>query len=204
MAGVVGVKQRKARRGSGKEGKGVGATERRSAGNGDRENKTGKYLQTIIDVQTRHHHQKPIRVHTPHQRRDHKAVPALMAVIQQAIHRIRPQQRYRNHIQIPERDLVVLLRLLLRLTQLMLILKGDSVREPRIRRRVSDTHVDGLGDLPGFDEDAHALAEEDHPGGAVAVVEEVEEDDGLHEDVGEDGADGDADVVFFVAPVGLG
>lgn len=86
----------------------------------------------------------------------------------------------------------------------MLILHGDAVREPGTRRGVAEAHVHGFGDFPGLDEDAHALAEEDHPRGAVAVVEEVEEDDGLHEDVGEDGADGDADVVFFVAPVGLG
>lgn len=54
-------------------------------------NRVEKYLETVVDVQTRDHHQKPIRVHTAHQGRDHEAIPALVALIQQAIHRIRAQ-----------------------------------------------------------------------------------------------------------------
>ncbi len=83
----------------------------------------------------------------------------------------------------------------------MLVLEGYMVWEPRIGRRRSDSNVDGLGDLPGLKDDAHALAEEYHPRCTFSVVDKIEQDDCLHEDVGKNGTDGDADVILLVPPV---
>ena len=86
----------------------------------------------------------------------------------------------------------------------MLILKRHTVRNPSVRRRIgTQSNIDGLCDLPKLKDNAEALTEKNHPRSVFIVVKQVEKDDSLHEDVGEDGTDGDADVVFFVTPVGL-
>jgi len=81
------------------------------------------------------------------------------------------------------------------------VFEDDTVREEGARRRGSDAHVHSFSDLPRFNGDAYALAEEDHPGRVLVVVHEVEENDALHEDVCEDGAHTRAHIVFLLAPV---
>ena len=62
------------------------------------------------------------------------------------LHRV-PDERWNRHIRhVAERQLVVLLRLLLVLAKHMLVLKLDLVRDGLARRRADDD-VDGLGDL---------------------------------------------------------
>lgn len=84
----------------------------------------------------------------------------------------------------------------------MLVFEANAVRDESTGHR-SYLDVDRLCNLPGFDEDSHALAEENHPGCTVAVIDEVEEDDSLHKDIGKDGAYADADIVLLVFPMGL-
>jgi len=83
----------------------------------------------------------------------------------------------------------------------VLVLEGHFVRKPRSCLGGPNTDIDHFRDFPGFQEDTHPLTEENHPGGTVAVVHQIKEDDGLHEDVGEDRADRDADVVLLMAPM---
>ena len=85
----------------------------------------------------------------------------------------------------------------------MLVLEGDAIRQKGARRCRPYADVDGLRDLPRLENDTEALAEQNHPGRALTIVDKVQEDDGLHEHVCEDGADGDAHVVLLVFPVGL-
>ena len=161
------------------------------------------YLEAVIDVQTRHHHQEAVRVDASDKRGDHEAVPALVRVVEDAVDGVRAEQGYGDQVQVAESDLVVFLGLLLGLGELVLVLEGNPVGNHGVWRGVSDTDVDRFGDLPELENDAHALAEEYHPGGAVHVVHEVEEDDRLHGYVCEDGSDGDANVVLFVSPMRL-
>lgn len=81
----------------------------------------------------------------------------------------------------------------------MLVFEGDHVGNQRSGRRRTDTNVYDFGDFPEFEEDSHTLGGEDHPGCVFVVVEEVEENYGLHEYVSKDGSDRDSDVVFLVA-----
>ena len=126
-----------------------------------------------------------------------------MGVVEDAVYGVGAEEGDGNQVQIAEGDLVVFLGLLLGVGELVLVLEGHPVGNHGVGRGVADADVNRLGDLPGLEHDAHALAEEDHPGGAVHIVHEVQEDDCLHGYVGQDGADGDADVILFVAPVRL-
>lgn len=123
-----------------------------------------------------------------------------MGIVQQAVGRVSGEQRDGDPVEVFKGLLVVFLCFLLEGRELVFVFEGDAVRDDAVDG--ADLDIDHAGDFPGLEDDAEALAEEDHPGGALGVVEEVEEDDGLHEDVGEDGAHADADVVFLVAPVG--
>lgn len=129
-----------------------------------------------------------------------------MSVVHQAVRGVCKQQRHRNDIEVAEGNLVVLLRLLLGFAELVLVLKYNHVwqeREGGVRGRRAQADINSLGDLPGFQEDTKALTGENHPRSVVAVVHKVEEDDTLHEDVRQDGADRGTDNVLLLAPVGL-
>lgn len=123
-----------------------------------------------------------------------------MCVVEQRVHGVGAEERHCNPVKILERLLVVFFRFLLKLGELVFILKDDFVAN-----KVGggdDADVDHACDLPRLEENTESLSDKDHPGGVLVVVKEVEEDDGLHEDVGEDSAHTDADVVLLVAPVG--
>ncbi len=50
-----------------------------------REGRGDPYLEAVIDVQARNHHQEAVCVHTAHQRGNHVAIPAFVAVINKTI-----------------------------------------------------------------------------------------------------------------------
>ena len=158
-------------------------------------------LQAIIDVQTWYHHQKAIRIHTTHERGNDETIPALVGLVQQAVHSICTQERDGYHVEIPECNLIVLFGLLFGLGELVFVLKGHFVRQPRIGRSFANTNIDRLGDLPSFQKNSHALAEQDHPRRSVAVVHQVQKDNGLHEDIGKYCPDRDTDIVLLVTPM---
>lgn len=91
--------------------------------------RTETYLQPIVDVQTRHHHQEAVGIDTANKRLDDIGVPRLVRVVNQAVHSIRGQERDSNDIQPAECDLIILFGLLLRLTELVLVLKDDNIRQ---------------------------------------------------------------------------
>jgi hypothetical protein len=102
---------------------------------------------------------------------------------------------------VAERELVKLLRLLLVLAEDVLVLDRELVRQARPRRALDHLDVDRFRNLPRLDREPDGAREEDGRVGLFGRVDEVEEDDGLGKDVGEDGADRDADEFLLVAPV---
>ena len=132
-----------------------------------------------------------------------------MALVEQGVDGVCAEERNGKVVHIFESNLVVLLRLLLRIAQLMLVFEDDRVRQisPWKCRGVSrcraDAYIHSLCNLPGFEHDTHALSEENHPRGTLSIVDKVKQDDCLHEDVGKDSADRDANIVFLVPPVRL-
>ena len=84
----------------------------------------------------------------------------------------------------------------------MFIFESDSVRNQRIWRWAY-SNIDCFCNLPGFENDTHALTEQNHPRSTIAVIHEVQENDELHEYVGQNCPNGDADVVFLIAEMRL-
>src|SRR5690606_25321529 len=113
-------------------------------------------LQSVIDVQAGHHHQEAIRIHTSDQSCNDKTIPALVRLIHQRIDCVCNQERHRNDVQILERNLVVLLRLLLQLRKLVFVLKSNFLAKQSAWGR-SNLDVDGLCDFPGFQENTETL-----------------------------------------------
>jgi len=99
------------------------------------------------------------------------------------------QERNASNVHVLESNLIVLFGLLFSLGQLLLVLESDSVREERSRSTRTDANVDNSGDLPELNDDTNDLRAQNHPAGVLRVVEEVQEDDSLHENIGQDRTD---------------
>ena len=129
-----------------------------------------------------------------------------MRLVHQTVHGIPTQKRDSEDIQPAEGDFIVLLGFLLSFGELVLVLKHNHIREERKERSGwwgSQADVDRLGDLPRLQEDSKTLAGENHPGSVLTVIQEIQENDCLHEDVGKDGADRSSNHVLLLAPVRL-
>lgn len=148
-------------------------------------------LETVVDVQTGNHHQEAISVNTSNKSLDDVGIPRLMRIVDQTIHSIPTQKRDSKDVQPAEGDLIIFLSLLLGLSELVLIFKHNHIREERKERSGwwwAQADIDRLGDLPRFQEDSETLAGKDHPGSVLTVIQEVQEDNRLHENVGKNGA----------------
>lgn len=148
----------------------------------------GNALQAVVDVQRRHHHQETVGVDGSYKCCDDVRVPRLVRLIVQRVDAVGDQERNTSNVHVLEGNLVVLLSLLLSLSQLLLVLEGDSVREEGSRCARTDSNIDNRSNLPEFNNYAHNLTSQDHPASVLRVVKEVQEDDGLHENIGQDGA----------------
>lgn len=112
-----------------------------------------RYLEAIVDVQARHHHQETVRVDTAHECFDDVRIPRLVSVVHQAVDRVGSQERHGHDVKIAEGNLVVFFGLLLRLGQFVLVLEHNHVGQERewgVSWRWAHTHVNRLGDLPGL------------------------------------------------------
>ena len=88
----------------------------------------------------------------------------------------------------------------------MLVLKDNNIREERKKRtrlRRPQSHIHRLRNLPSLEDDSESLACKNHPGCVLTVVRQVQEDDGLHENIGQNGTDRGPNHVFLFAPVRL-
>ena len=158
-------------------------------------------LETVVDVQRGNHHEETVGVDRTYKGRDDEGVPALVRVVEQGVDGVGDEEGHGNHVQVFEGNLIVLFGLLLDLGSHVLVFKNNGVGEQRARSGGTDANIGCLGDLPGFNSNTHTLAEENHPGRVFVVVHEVQENDGLHKDVGNNGPDRGTNVVLLLAPV---
>lgn len=124
-----------------------------------------------------------------------------MGVVDERVDGVGNQQGDGGNVHVLEGDFVVFLGLLLSLVELVLVFQHDPVREQGAWCGWAYADVDNGGDLPEFDKDAYDLGTENHPAGVLGVVQEIQENDSLHEDVGQDGAHGNTDIVLLLAVV---
>ena len=166
----------------------------------------GNGLQSVVDVQTGHHHEEAIGVDTTHESLDDVRVPGLVGVVDQAVSGVGEQKGHGYDVQVAEGNLIVLLGLLLSLGELMLVLEDDHIGqegEPRVGRGRAQANVDGLGDLPKLQQNTESLTGQNHPRCVLAVVHEVQENNSLHEDICQNSADRGTDDILLLTPVGL-
>jgi hypothetical protein len=158
-----------------------------------------------MGIKIAYHHQETVSIDGTDESGDDEAVPALVRLVHQRVSCVCQEKRDGDHAHVLEGDLVVLISLFLGLRQLVLVLEYYDIREDAaeagVRTRLANTNIDSLGNLPELNRNAHTLTEENHPRGVLVIVKEIEEDDGLHDNVGEDGADRHTNVVLLLAPV---
>lgn len=166
----------------------------------------GNGLQAIVDVQARNHHQETIGIDTANKCLDDVGIPRLVGVVQKTVSGVGEEKRHRDDVQVAERNLIVLLGLLLGLTQFVLVFEDNHVGQEGkegVGRRRAQANVDSLGNLPCFEKNTESLARQNHPGCVVAVVHEVKEDNCLHEDIRQNRTHRCAYNILLLAPVSL-
>lgn len=97
-----------------------------------------------------------------------------MRLVEQAVRRVRSQERHGDNIEVAESDLIILFGFLLRLRELVLVLKDNHIgeeRKERPGRRRPHADVDRLRDFPRLQKYTESLTSENHPRRIFAVVE---------------------------------
>lgn len=123
-------------------------------------------LQAVVDIQAGNHHEESVGVNTTDESLDDVGVPRLVCVVHQAVPSICEEQRHRNDVKVAERNLIILLGLLLSLGKLVLVLEDNNVgQEPEegARRWRTQADINCLGNLPELQKNTEALAGKNHP-----------------------------------------
>jgi len=158
-------------------------------------------FETIVDVEGWHHHEEAVGVDRADKRGDYEGVPRFMGFILERVASVGEKEGDSNHVEIFEGYGIVFFGLLFRLGENLFVFEGDAVGDQGVRGCGADADVDDSRDFPQLDEDAHSLGEENHPAGVLIVVQQVEEDDTLHEDISENRADRNSNIVLLVSIV---
>jgi hypothetical protein len=127
-------------------------------------------LQAVINIQTRHHHEEAISVDGTHERGDYERVPGFVGVVVQRVSSVGEEKGDGDHVEVFEGYGVVFFCFFFGFRELLLIFEGDAVGDDGVGGG-TDADVYYGGYFPEFEEDAHSLAEEDHPAYGLLVGE---------------------------------
>ena len=149
-------------------------------------------LQAIVDIEAGNHHEEPISVNASDERLNNIRIPGLVRLVHQAVDSVGTQKRDSENIEPAESNFIILLGLLLSVGEFVLVFEYHDVGQEGkegSRRRWSQANIDRLRDLPSLQKDPEPLACKNHPRRIFAVIHQVQENNRLHEDIGQNGAD---------------
>mmetsp|Transcript_15991 Transcript_15991/g.64519 ORF Transcript_15991/g.64519 Transcript_15991/m.64519 type:complete len:367 (-) Transcript_15991:721-1821(-) len=152
----------------------------------------GDRLEAVVDVELGRQRDEAEDVDERDARRDGPAVPSLVRARDERVEREADHERHGAVRQMRRRDAVVLGSR--RRGVVVLDVHADDAA-----RRVVALDPDGFREFPELGAETDGVRGEDHPRGLV--VEEVQQNDELHDAVDADRARRDADEVLLVAPV---
>ena len=153
-------------------------------------------LQLVVDVHGGDHEQEPERVHGAYERTQNPGVPRLVLLVHQRVDAVQGDEGVSDPGEVLHGLLVVLLGLLGVRVAVLGLEPGDDAEELDL---AEVGELDGLAELPDLDGDADSVADDDHP--RRVVIQQVQEDDDLHEDLHAHAAHADALHALDALPV---